>query len=140
MRIEDSIDIAAPPERIWDLTVDVEAWPRHTASITSVERLDDGPLRIGSTAKIKQPGQGAKTWTVDTLEQGHRFAWSTRALGARMTGTHVVDAQPSGTRNTLRIDIVGPLAPLLGPLVARPIRKALRMENEGFKRAAERAA
>ena len=139
MRIEHSIDIAAPVERVWELTLDVEAWPQHSSTITSVERLDDGPLAVGSTARVKQPAQPTRIWTVTALEPTRRFAWATRAMGTTMTGGHELAPTEGGMRNTLTVDIEGPLAPLVGLLIRRPIRKAISTENEGFKSAAESA-
>ena len=138
MKVEDSIEIAAPVDRVWDLTLDVESWPELTPTITSIRRLDDAPLAIGSSARIKQPAQRERTWTVTELEPKRRFAWATRAMGVTMTGGHELSATPGGTRNTLTVEIEGRLAPLVGLLVRRPIRKAIRTENEGFRVAAER--
>jgi len=138
MRIEHSIDIAAPVDRVWAVTMDVESWPEHTPSMTSVKRLDDAPLAIGSTARIKQPAQPTRIWTVTAFEPKARFAWTTKALGMRMTGGHQLASIEGGTRNTLTVDIEGALAPLLGLVMRGPIRKAITAENEGFKAAAER--
>ncbi|GMU41050.1 MAG: hypothetical protein AMXMBFR23_19160 [Chloroflexota bacterium] len=140
MRIEHSIEIAAPVERVWDLTMDVESWPQHTPTITSVRRLEDGPMRIGATARIKQPAQSERTWTVTVLEPQRRFAWATKAMGMTMTGGHDLQATANGMRNTLSVEIEGALAPVLGPLLRRTMLKAIATENEGFKRAAERVA
>lgn len=141
MRVEHSIEIVAPVARVWELTVDVESWPKLTPTITSVERLDErldpAPFRVGSTARIKQPAQRAKTWTVTVLDPQRRFAWATRTLGTTMTASHVLAATPTGTRNTLAVDIEGRLAPLVGALVRRPVLKAISTENHGFKSAAE---
>lgn len=140
MRIEHTIEIDAPIEEVWDLTLRVEDLPTMTPTMTAVERLDDGPLALGSTASIKQPGQPTRTWTVTVVEAPTNFAWSTRALGMTMTGIH--ELRPTGdqtTSNTLAIRLDGRLAPLLGPLLRRTIHKALATENEGFKRAAEGA-
>ena len=49
------IDIDAPADRVWGVLSDARAWPTWTPSVTSVEVLDDGPLRVGSRARIKQP-------------------------------------------------------------------------------------
>lgn len=137
MRIEHRIDIEAPAEKVWELTTDVEQWPELTASVTSIERLDRGPLALGSQARIKQPAQSAKVWTVTELRPSERFAWSTRWLGMRMTGTHDLAAADGTTVNTLGVELEGALAPLLGLLLRLPIGRALAQENEGFKLAAE---
>lgn len=138
MRIEHSEEIKAPVATVWDLTMDVEAWPSITPTMTRIERVDGAPLQIGSDVRIKQPGQRERVWTVQALEPQRRFAWSTRAMGMTMTGSHQLDESAGGTRNTLAIDLDGPLAPVLGPLMKRPLRRALTAENEGFKNAAER--
>jgi uncharacterized membrane protein len=138
MRIENTISIEAPVDRVWELTLDVESWPRHTPTMTAIERLDSSPLAVGSRARIKQPAQPTRVWTVTALEPGRRFAWTTRAMGTTMTGSHMLDPGPDGTTiQTLTVDIEGPLGRLVGALVRRPIAKALSAENEGFKQAAE---
>jgi uncharacterized membrane protein len=138
--IEHRIDIDAPPEAVWALTLDVESWPDHTPTMTSVERLDAGPIAIGSRARVAQPGQRAKVWVVDELVDGSTFAWSTRAIGSTMRGRHAIEPGPKGCSNTLSVEIEGPTARLLGFLVRRPIAKAIAKENEGFKNAAEAMA
>jgi len=139
MRIEHSIEIDEPIERVWELTLDVEAWPEHTPSMTSVELLDD-PLLVGSRARIKQPAQREKVWTVTALVPRRRFAWTTKSMGTVMTASHRLAESASGTTNTLTIDIEGALAPVIGFLLRRPIRSALTQENEGFKAWAEGTA
>ena len=55
MRFMATIDVAAPAQLVYEVYTDVERWPEWAASVTSVERLDQGPLRVGSRARIKQP-------------------------------------------------------------------------------------
>jgi len=139
MRIENVIAINTPVPRVWGLTLDVESWPEHSPTMTSIERLDDGPLAVGSKARVKQPAQRAKVWTVTELDPERSFAWSTRVMGTTMTGRHMMAPSGDGTTQTLTVDIEGPLAPLVGALVRRPILKAISTENQGFKAAAESA-
>ncbi len=136
MRIENTRQIDAPADDVWELTTDVERLPSVTPTMTSVERLDDGPLAVGSTVAIVQPGQRRRTWTVTELAPPSRFAWSTRLLGTTMTGVHDVAPHEHGCTNTLAIEFDGALAPILGRLLRRPISTALDTENEGFARAA----
>jgi uncharacterized membrane protein len=46
MRFEATIDIAAPAQLVFEVYTDVERWPEWTASVTSVEWLDQGPLSV----------------------------------------------------------------------------------------------
>lgn len=137
MRIEHVLEIEAPVERLWALTVEVEGWPRFTPTVTAVERLDDGPLRVGSRVSLKQPGQPSRVWTVTALEPPRRFAWSTRLPGVTMTGVHELAATDRGTRNVLRVELTGWASGLMGVLARIPIARALARENEGFRTAAE---
>jgi uncharacterized membrane protein len=137
MLFENTIDIDAPVDRVWALTFNVESWPAITPTVTTVERLDNGPLRPASTARVKQPGQRARVWTVTAVEPDRRFDWQTRLVGTVMTGRHTLTANGTGTTNTLELDMTGPASGLLGRLVGRQIAKALATENAGFKRAAE---
>ena len=137
MRIEHEIEIAASLATVWDLTMDVESWPQMSPTMDSVDRLETGPLSVGSQARIKQPGQGVKVWTVTQLDHEKTFAWSTRSLGMTMTGIHNLRSVGQRTVNTLVVEIEGGLAPVVGRMLRRPILAAITAENEGFKTAAE---
>lgn len=134
MRWTNEVSINAPADIVWALTTDVAAWPRYTSTIRSVQRLDDGPLRIGSSARIEQPGQPAAVWTVSRLDPGREFSWRTARRGLAMTGTHRVVPDGAGCRNMLELEATGPLAPLVG----LGARFALRAENAGFRDEAQR--
>lgn len=137
MHLENALDIAAPIERIWELTLDIENWPSLTPTMQSVARLDDSPLRVGSRVRVLQPGMRPATWTVTALEPGSRFVWETRVAGARLVGGHLLTATPGGCRNTLTLDVSGWGAPLVAAVSGPAMRRAIATENAGFRRAAE---
>jgi uncharacterized membrane protein len=134
---EETVEIAVPPEIVWEVLRDVEAWPRWTASMTSVELVTDGPLREGSVAKVKQPKLPLATFVVDGYDEGRSFTWTASSSGVRSTGDHRVEAAPGGSRATLVLHQDGPLAGLVGLAYAKLIRRYVRMEAEGLKREAE---
>ncbi|MGD9530322.1 MAG: SRPBCC family protein [Pseudonocardia sp.] len=121
--------IDAPADVVWELVTDVEAWPGYFTTVRSVRRLDEGPLRVGSSARIEQPGQPPAVWTVARLDPGREFSWGTARRGLRMTGTHRVVPEGPGCRNELELAAEGPLA----WLVALAARYVLRTENAGFR-------
>ena len=55
MHLEHSLEILAPAELVWAVTIDVERWSDWNPNIKSVERLESGPIGLGSTARIVQP-------------------------------------------------------------------------------------
>ena len=132
--------IDAPTERVWELATDVTAWPEYMPTMQSVERLEEGPLRLGATAMIKQPGQRRALWTVTEMTPGHTFSWESRRRGMTMTGHHRVEAEGAATRSTLTLTMTGPLTPVLGPLLGPLMRRVLRTENACFAERAQRQA
>ena len=137
MTLEDTIWIDAPPATVWVVTEDVERWPEWTPTVSSVTRVVDAPLGVGSVVRIKQPAQPESEWTVTTFEIGERFAWTTQRLGLRMRAEHVLQPEDEGTRNTLRIEARGLVAFLLSPLLRPLIQRALAEENRGLKQHCE---
>jgi carbon monoxide dehydrogenase subunit G len=140
MQFTRSIQIDADAERVWALSTDVEAWPALMSTVTSVDRIDDGPFRVGSQARIKQPRQRARIWTVRELVAPNRFVWDAKIGPATVTARHLVEPAVTGTTNTLQIELTGPLSGLIGRLTKRAMLTVLDTENRAFKHAAETPA
>lgn len=133
-------EIAAPADIVWRLTEDVEGWPELTPTMTEVRRSDDGPLRAGSQALVRQPGLRPAQWRVTAVEPGRSFVWQSTTAGVTSIAEHVVEPTDTGTRMTLRFALTGRLAWLIGALYGRRIRRYVATEAAGFRRAAESAA
>ena len=137
MRWTDTLEIDTPADTLWQVTMDVEALPSMTPTMTSVERLTPGDLRPGSQVRIKQPAQPARVWTVTETQAPHRFVWHTKVGLATMVATHELSATDQGTTNTLTLELTGPGSGLLGRLIGGKVAETLATENAGFKRTAE---
>ncbi|HVU88335.1 MAG TPA: SRPBCC family protein [Pirellulales bacterium] len=140
MHLEHSLAIAAPWEVVWAVTIDVERWPEWTPTMQRVERIDSGPFRVGSQARVKQPQFREAIWTVTALEAGRRFTWQTRISGMDMTATHEVIPATSGCTSLLQLEISGWPALVLGPLVRGGAQKAMATENAGLRDRCEKLA
>lgn len=140
MILADSISIHAPLSVVWRETVDVERWPEWTPTVTASERLGEGPLRVGSEVRLRQPGQPAAVWTVTSLDPLERFSWETQRPGLRMTATHALASEGDGTRNALNVEITGALSVLLWPVLRVLVSRALALENRGLKARCEALA
>ena len=140
MRCESAVTLDAPAQRVWEVFSDVERWPEWTESVTSVERLDAGPLRIGSRTRIKQPRLPVAVWEVTELVEGEYFTWVSTGPGVRTTGGHRVETTSAGTVvATSTVDQEGPLGPLFGRLLKKLTDRYLAIEGAGLKARSEAA-
>jgi hypothetical protein len=136
--IAHQLDIAAPCSVVFGLTVDIERWPDIMPTVISSERLDGGSLRVGSTARLRQPGQPATVWTVRQLEQDRLFVWDTTVRGVRTVARHLLEPTQTGMRNTLTIELSGRGARLAGLVGRKRFAHILEQENHAFRDAAVR--
>ena len=130
----------ASPAQVYRLFIDVERWPELTQSMRSVRRLDDGPIRVGSEAKVSQPRLPSARWRVTELEPDRRFTWETTAGGVTTVGDHRVEPDGAGSRITLTLSMRGPLSGVMGLLMGGVARRYAAMELEGFRAAADTTA
>jgi hypothetical protein len=131
------VEIDAAPARVWAVMTDVERWPEWTASVISVKRLDTGPFRVGSRARVRQLRLFAADWDVTALDPEKGFTWVTRSPGLVVFGHHRLEPAGAGTRVHLQVDFTGSLGPLVGRLMGRLNRRFLALEAAGLKRRSE---
>lgn len=138
MEISFDIDIDASPDMVWAVLADIESWPEWTDSMTAVTRIDDGPLSVGSKARVEQPKLRTAVWEVTELDAPRSFTWVTRSPGVLTAGGHLL--RPSahdGTTVTLSTTMTGILAPLVRRVLGARIEDYVKAEARGLKRRCE---
>jgi uncharacterized protein YndB with AHSA1/START domain len=133
-------DIDAPAGRAWQVISDVEAWHEWTPSVTSIKRLDAGPLVVGSRALIRQPRFPPAMWRVSEVEPGRSFTWISRSPGLRVVACHRVEPSGAGSRATLSIELKGIFGGLLGSMTKGITERYLAFEAQGLKARSENPA
>ena len=129
-----SISIEAAVDQVWSVMSDVARWPEWTPTISSVERLDDGPLRVRSRARIRQPKLTTLVYTVTDLQPARSFTWSATSPGIRVVADHRIEPQSDGSVTvTLSVEQTGLLAPVVGRIMGDLTRRYIATEAERLK-------
>ena len=138
MITEDSIEIDAPAQLVWQIFSDVERWPEWTPSVTSLVARDGTGLAVGKRFAIKQPGMSKLVWKVTEIDSGESWTWTQRSLGVLVTARHWVIPQPDGrTLVRQQLDQRGVLGALIGRLMIKKTRRFLEQEAQGLKARSE---
>jgi len=137
MRVDHTVTIDAPPLEVFDTYVRVEQWPEWTETVTTVHRLDPGPIRVGARTRIKQPKLRQAVWEVTEFDPGRSFTWVSRMPGLVSTARHVVTPAGDGAAVTLTVEQSGILGPVVGPMTKRLTERYLAIEGAGLKRLCE---
>ena len=138
MFTEDTIEIDAQPQLVWEVFSDVERWPEWTASVTSLIGLDGPALAIGRRFAIKQPGMQKLVWRATEIDPGSSWTWVQRSPGVLVSARHDVIARPGGrTLVRQQLDQRGVLGAFVGRLMVKKTKRFLELEARGLKARSE---
>jgi uncharacterized membrane protein len=126
--------IDAPPQRVWQVLFDVARWPEWTPTVDSVERLDDGPLVVGSRARLRQPRLPQAVWEVTEIVDGRSFTWRSENPGITTIGRHEVVPTAGGSTVTLSIEQTGPMGAIAARVWRRLTQRYIDLEAESLDR------
>jgi uncharacterized membrane protein len=135
-----TVNIDAPPAKVFAVLCDVERWPEWTSTMISVRRVDRGRFAVGSIAQVRQPKLRPAAWQVTQFEDERNFTWSTHSPGLRMTAGHAIEPQDAGSRVRLWFELSGFIAPLVSWLYGGLIERYVATESQGLKKRCEPAA
>lgn len=109
--IERSAELPATPERAFAFVADLANLPRWQSGVTRAEQLTDGPMAVGSTARVERTLMGQRIEAdlrITGLDPPRHLAMATEAGG--MNVSLALDVTPAGTdasRITFGMDIAG---------------------------------
>ena len=132
-----SIDIAAPPERVWEVMSDVERWHEWTPSVSGIQWVKGRELVVGNRVVIRQPKFPPARWTLVAIEPGRSFTWVSPAPGLRVVGHHSVAPAPGGSLATRSLELQGALGGLWGRLTKGITERYIAFEATGLKARSE---
>ncbi len=137
MRFESSIYIDAPAERVWALVDKLEEWPQWMPSIKKIERVSQGPLKVGSQLSVTAKVSGLTVrllMTVAAFVPERNVVLEGKALGTKLARFYTLDPVNGKTKLTIGGDVSGALAWLArrgGQKVSGEIALALKTRIEG---------
>lgn len=104
MPISISRSIAAPPDVVWRLLTDLEAWPQWGPSVAGASidtrSNDTGELRLGTRGTVRTAVGVALPFEVTAFDDGRRWAWKVAGVTAT---DHRVEATPDGCTVTFGV-------------------------------------
>jgi hypothetical protein len=138
VRFEESIEIEAAPQRVWDVLSNIEAWPGRVETVDVAELLTPAPVAKGSRIRLKQPKLPEGTWDITVWDLPSYFEMSQKSGGVTNVAGHRVEALgESRARLTLSVEMQGWLVPVVGLLSKGMTTRYLAGEARDMKRAAE---
>ncbi len=140
MRFEESIDIDAGQQRVWDVLSDIEAWPRRIETVDVTELLTPAPVAKGSRVRLKQPKLPEGTWDITVWDAPSYFEMRQKSGGVTSVAGHRVEPLEEGrSRLTLSVDVQGWLVPVFGRISKGTTTRYMTSDAQDMKRAAESA-
>ena len=140
MRFDESIDIDAGQQRVWEVLSDIEAWPRRIETVDVAELLTPAPVVKGSRVRLKQPKLPEGTWDITVWNAPSYFEMRQKSGGVTSVAGHRVEALEDGrSRLTLSVDMQGWLVPVVGLFSKGMTTRYMTSEAQDMKRAAESA-
>ncbi len=136
-RIEESVDVKCPVEKVFAYTTEAKSWPKWHGTIPESEQTSVGQVGIGTTfkGKTRMMGQTSK-WTAKVTEYQLYKRWG-KVIDS---GSVVIDDKlifdpvEGGTKFTMAYDVnVSGFLKLLSPMIMSSMRKQLKIDVKNLK-------
>ena len=136
-RIEESIEIKRPVDKVFAYTTEAKSWPKWQSFIPEAEQTSQGPMNIGTTFKGVSRMMGrSMRWTAVATEYESNKKWGKNIICGSLTiEEHVTyNLVEGGTSFTILYDMkVGGFLKLLSPVMAGSMRKETKKSLGNLK-------
>ena len=136
-RIEESIEIKRPAEKVFDYTTDARSWPKWQTILPQAEQTSSGPVAVGTTFKgiVRMMGLSMK-WTAKTTEHVPytKYGKTITSMALINQQHNTYEAVGGATRFTILYDLrMRGIFKLMSPILVSRMRKELRKSLENLK-------
>jgi hypothetical protein len=136
-RIEESIEIKHPVDKVFAYTTDAKNWSKWQSIIPEAEQTSQGPVGVGTTTKgiFRMMGLSMK-WTGKATEYEPNRKFGKNILCGPITNEqhNTYDTVERGTKFTVVYNMkVGGVFKLLSPMIVRSMRKELKKSLSNLK-------
>src|SRR5262245_31641766 len=140
-----STTIAAPVERVFALSTDLDNWAGHIKAIKKVEKLTPGPVGVGTRfreTRVMFGREATEEMTFTAFEPNRRYVLEANSCGAHFVSTFCFEPDGSGTRVEVTCEArpVSLMAKLMSPfafLMKGMLKKSLVGDMNDLKASAE---
>jgi uncharacterized protein YndB with AHSA1/START domain len=129
------VEIAASPERVWQLLSNIDQWPNWNALVQRA--VLRGPLQPGSVFKWKSKGLTVMS-TLQQVTPNQRLTWTGQAFGTRAIHTWEIEQTDHGVLLRTAESFDGWLPQLMPKTMQRTLDQTLPSWLEAIKSEAER--
>jgi carbon monoxide dehydrogenase subunit G len=108
--VERSADLPVDPERAFAFLADLANLPRWQSGVTRAELLTDGPIAVGSTARVATQVMGQDIQAdlrVTELDPPRRLVLATEVAGMKVDAILTLEPRDGGSRATFGMDVAG---------------------------------
>ena len=137
VRSSQEIEIAVPPEIVWDVLTRFEDWPQWNPDVKSMSFA--GPVAPGSEFRWKA-GPGTIVSTLEQVEPPRRISWRGRTMSIKAMHEWHLESRDGGTLVKTEETFSGLLARLFRGSLQKTLDKSTSEGLEHLKREAERRA
>lgn len=131
------VEIAAPPEAVWEVLTSFEGWPSWLRDVKSMSV--DGPIAGGTVFRWKA-GPGTITSTIQRAERPRLIAWTGRTLGIKAIHFWHFEGRDGATFVRTEESYEGLTARLLRGSLQKTLDRALDDGLQDLKAEVERRA